>query len=371
MAITAKNRRYVFFFLLIICPLGACNSAKNHAQDFCAYHAAGQLDQAYKLLSLKNRAEISQIDYQRFDWDQRTFDLRLLQKRDNCQATILSESPTDAIARIDLALRGDDRLFSCLLPMIKEEGSWQATSYWQPALDYQEQLRRLQKTLLEQYNDIAIKDDLTYLRKSSQPLTEYYDKLSRITNDYQLAKGSSTLGFCFGNLNPDGGQAMAYNYMLFERKIAAIPKELLNQEARYQELLKLINNYKPQATTITKGLRLDLLYSQLVFEERDNSSRIEYSFAIWGKIKEPLAWQIDIFDKTGAKVQEGHGKEAEVISDFATFVPDAPPITMIIIRLPKLPDYTKRLEVIFTEPDQLTSYRLALPVAAEYLEKRH
>ncbi len=365
-----KKEKALFLFLIpTVMTFVACSSPEKAAEDFCAFHAAGQLESAYNLLSARNRAEISENDYSHFNWDQRTFDLRLLQKRDICHATVLRQSPTDAITSLEITLRGDDKAFSCMLPLIKEDGNWKVTSYWQPALDYKEQLRRLHDALLEAQGALAIKDDRTYLKNAGQPLADYYDNLSRITNTYQMAKSFSPLAFCFSNLNPDGGQAMAYNYLIFERKLTAFPQELLNQEAKYRELLELVNkNYAPEATSITRGVRWDLLRSKLVFEESDSSSKVEYYFAVWGKIKEPLSYQIDIFDKSGAKVQEGHGKEADIISDFPAIIPDAPPLTLVVTKLPKLPSYTARLEIIFSEPDQLTSYRLILPVKREYLD---
>lgn len=357
--------------LLAILATG-CNSADKVALDFCKGHTSAPIEQAYRLFSQQDQIELSLNGYRDFTWDQRTFDLRILQGHDICGATVKRLNDEQALATLNISRNGVDQPFSCLLPMAKEDGEWRVIAHWTAASDYYETRTRLRQELPLRYQDMANLDNEKYLAAAPEPLQNYFDKISKMSTRLKNSLGGSSVPFCFGRLNPDGGQEMAFNYLIFEGKLAAIPSDWQNQKQNYSRYLTdLQKGYTPISTIIHRGVRMDLVTAEVI-RQKDDSGRasvhIQYRFLFWGQVHGPLSWQLAIYDKSGEQVQEGFGKEAELITDFPQFIADAPDLTMAVINLPKLPNYTNKVVLTFIEPDQMTKYQIELPLRPDYLE---
>ncbi|MCK5691063.1 hypothetical protein KAI87_17400, partial [Myxococcota bacterium] len=112
--------------------LAGCSTPEGDAKRFCDGHRGGDLMTAWEQLSAKDQGEIKQRDYANFEWDQETFDLRLLRSHESCSATVKPLSETEALATLTINTRMHEGTMSCTLPMVKEEGKWKMSRHWEP-----------------------------------------------------------------------------------------------------------------------------------------------------------------------------------------------------------------------------------------------
>lgn len=326
------------------------------------------------MLSKADQGEVSKKQYVDFEWDQETFDLRILRSHEKCSATSEALSETEVLTTVLLASRMHNRTMSCVVPMTKADGSWKATRHWAPMEKLNAAIVSARKELTSQLDGKAELDAEAWGSSASAAYAAYWASIEAPMNEVRKLAGGEIPTFCHGPLNLDGGKDLAFAYLSFQERDETNkkPKHVVENTLLHQNLIDGIRGgYKPLVTLVHDGVRLDLVTAKPGDDSDGNVTKDEVRtmMVMYGELKSPLYWTLYVYSK-GVETNTGKGEPIDILTDVPNFVPDAPDLSMAVFEFPKMPPGTDKLELELVDASEKHEFHVPIPVLPEFLSQQ-
>jgi hypothetical protein len=362
----AKSTRLVAGGLALL-PACAGNTPEAAVKKFCEHNARPDRAAAWAMLTNRDRNELSQTDYIKYQWDQERFDMRILRSHDTCLTESLAAGEQGGLYQLKIPSVDGDRAFSCAVPVVREDNQWRVSRHFEAAETLIAARDKARKELALDMADARAKADEAYLESARNAFKEYWDAIDVATDKLKQAGNGVVPVFCEPTLNLDGGKDLAYLYMAIQaqEETSQKPRHVQKKEEQYAELTDILRQpYRPLHTMMVEGARVDLVHS--AWATVDGVPQIHNVFAIWGDTKSRFDWRLDVYAQNKL-TNEGTGSLLEVTDDIDKVNPLAPKARLLAFDSPKMPAGTDRLELQLWEQDSERDYVVPLPLKPEYI----
>lgn len=156
-----------FRVLAALLVLAGCSSPDGTVVDFCKKHTRQDFAKAHGLLSAADKNELTSLQYDQFEWDQKSFDIHILRSHDQCHAEVLQGGEASALVTMRLESLIHPRTFECVWPVVKDADGWRISRHFESMETYKNAIALGRKALRAELTGAMELEETAYKEKAA------------------------------------------------------------------------------------------------------------------------------------------------------------------------------------------------------------